>query len=114
MYDEILGRDCPLSVAQVDAIFDTLPGGPRGFCREWGYLHFAKAVLDAARPKWQPIETAPRDGSRVLLRFANGAVAVAYWGWGVYTNAEWLAPALPEPSNPIVYYDPCEWMPLCA
>lgn len=35
-------------------------------------------VLQSARQGWQPIETAPKDGTEILL-FSNGDVGVCYW-----------------------------------
>jgi len=35
-------------------------------------------LLDKERPKWQGIETAPRDGADVLV-YARGSYAVAHW-----------------------------------
>lgn len=33
---------------EIDAIFEAMPGGVQGFCRDYGYRQFARAVLDAA------------------------------------------------------------------
>ena len=33
---------------QIDAVFNTMPHGVSGFCKDWGYRHFAHAILDAA------------------------------------------------------------------
>lgn len=37
--------------------------------------------------EWQPIETAPKDGSKILSWFADGDYSIIYWGaydgsWG--------------------------------
>ena len=46
---------------------------------------------------WQPIETAPKDGSQYLLYFPNGDV------WGVYYDSEgtadWWPPGLNNARN---------------
>jgi hypothetical protein len=39
--------DDGLTDADIDDIFKSMPGGPEGFCKEWGYLQFARAVLSA-------------------------------------------------------------------
>ena len=32
----------------IDAVFDAMPGGAAGFCKDWGYRPFAHALLDAS------------------------------------------------------------------
>ncbi|MBP6708008.1 MAG: hypothetical protein KA223_02510 [Candidatus Accumulibacter sp.] len=32
---------------QIDAIFNAMPGGPAGFCKEWGPRQFARELLEA-------------------------------------------------------------------
>lgn len=54
---------------------------------------------------WQPIETAPLDGTRVLLfreEFAE-AMAVAWWNAG---TSDWI------PVNGVLFVGPTAWMPL--
>jgi hypothetical protein len=60
--------------------------------------------------EWQPIETAPKDGSNVLVIEAGNSVpVVAYWdndmdgGWWGYWQTEQLNP-----------HKPTHWMPLPA
>ena len=61
-------------------------------------------------PKWQPISTAPKDGTRILVFEAEegtaGTVRVSYWrddtiptGWtgGEHSPSHWLP--LPHPPN---------------
>jgi hypothetical protein len=66
----------------------------------------ARAALAAAEPQWQPIETAPRDGTLVLLARPNKSVIPAFWntssdisvmtaGGGGY---QWARCTLPMPS----------------
>lgn len=38
----------PLTEAQIDEVFDTMPGGADGFLKSWGYLKFAQAIADKA------------------------------------------------------------------
>lgn len=54
--------------------------------------------------KWQPIETAPRDGRRVLVCSEGRHMFVAfwdskYWGWRVSRDS-------------VVAADPTHWQPL--
>jgi len=57
---------------QIDTIFNAMPGGVHGFCREFGYQQFARAVLEAAsleieeeRERWRSIVSrAAADGNR--------------------------------------------------
>lgn len=55
---------------------------------------------------WQPIATAPKDGTAVLC-FQNGNMRVCAWsvsGWAFYQR---------QPGDPIVVMlDPTHWMPL--
>jgi hypothetical protein len=30
----------------IDDLFNTMPGGVQGFCREWGYRQFARQVIE--------------------------------------------------------------------
>lgn len=32
---------------QIDAVFSAMPGGAAGFLKDWGYRHFARALLKA-------------------------------------------------------------------
>lgn len=48
---------------------------------------------------WQPIETAPRDGTRVLLYAKGRGVEISFWGtWGCTGHSEWVG-MQEEPSH---------------
>lgn len=61
------------------------------------------AAIAALRQPWQPIETAPKDGTRVLLSTPTGKVAdgAFYQRYGVW-------------SWPYVMANPTHWMPMPA
>lgn len=41
--------------AQIDEIFNAMPGGPAGFMKSWGYRQFARQLLALrAMPAWEP------------------------------------------------------------
>jgi len=98
---------------------DPLPGDPRPTRGKWNIADEADAALAAleselveakAKLDWRPIETAPRDGTRVMLGWPGGGVR-----YGFYLNNTnwkgWRGPSmeLPFPSPP-----PTHWMPLPA
>ena len=73
--------------------------------------------------KWQPIETAPRDGTSVLLgggyyycEERNAEIrtaAAAAWHWvAVPENGAWLMAGLEGGYDWLCYRDPTHWMPL--
>lgn len=62
----------------------------------------ADAIL--APSAWQPIETAPKDGTRVSLCSHSGNVASGYWEH--YTTSWW--------DWPFSFEEPTRWMPLPA
>ena len=77
-------------------------------------------------PQWQPMETAPKDRSeknptypRILLRFDEGQMAVAYWDayyaeGGHGHEGRWLGWVEPCSGDVVeLHYDkPTHWMPL--
>ena len=71
---------------------------------------FDKAV-DA--PEWQPIETAPKDGTRVLIAFQSigqWVILSAYWNTreDVWTDDAVVSFGYEETAE----YEPTHWMPL--
>lgn len=42
----VVSTAAPLTDDQIEVIFNSMPGGPRGFCIEWGYIQFAKAIME--------------------------------------------------------------------
>ena len=75
--------------------------------------------------EWQPINTAPKDGTSVLLCQARGAdgepitgdawgifVQVAAW-WGEADDGEWIV-YCSLPREPEVHFRATHWMPLPA
>ncbi len=82
--------------------------------------------------EWQPMETAPKPSPepitdiasaqpppRILLRFADEAVSVAYWDWyyaeggrGYSDGFAWIEPCSGEPLNLHYSAPPDGWMPL--
>ncbi len=57
---------------------------------------------------WNPIETAPKDGTRILLYFESGDMAVAYR----CDNGEWWTFAGFPDSERMWNQHPSHWMPL--
>ena len=68
-----------------------------------------RALKEGAAPLWQPIETAPKDGTGVLLCCKREQmpplVISGYWDVG---SASWMATSHCE------LYPPSHWMPLPA
>jgi hypothetical protein len=54
---------------------------------------------------WQPMETAPKDGSLVML-FQDGQINVAYWRTDSKVGPVWCTP------DSHAMYKPTYWMPL--
>lgn len=81
-------------------------------CADAAEIEQLRAELAAARERearmqWQPIETAPRDGSSVLLLGRGGRHADGFWEAKAYAgNGCWVWP--------YVKCEPLHWMPLPA
>ncbi len=52
--------------------------------------------------EWQPIDTAPKDGTRILVVGADGYVTIAHWQETVWLDDSFDCPDCPE----------THWMPL--
>ena len=61
------------------------------------------AVMQLQRPGWQPIDTAPRDGTEILLWHPGQGKALAFWDSRQQWNYD---------GNPFVWYPPTHWHPL--
>ena len=78
------------------------------------YISQARAALSAIREPmsdWQPIETAPKDGRKMLLRFTGpfsdqmqDGVTVGRWLRGWWLDAIW--------ATSTAHRSPTHWMPL--
>ncbi len=53
---------------------------------EWPVDVLARAAIAAAEPRWQPVETAPKDGRRFLV--SDGAAVATVW-WSAEAD-EWI------------------------
>ena len=98
----------------VDATHEMLMAGYR---MELNYADRAEmydAMIAAAPSGWQPIETAPRDGTNVLLVNRKGNMATGLWMSGPIGTG-WV---LRGGSAPNVFFNehhgPTHWMPLPA
>ena len=70
--------------------------------------HAAQAERDAWGWTWQPIETAPTDGTRILLRGRDGKIADGHYGQpDGYANPKQFV-------WPYIHANPTHWRPLPA
>lgn len=59
---------------------------------------------------WQPISTAPRDGTAVLIAEADGNVTACYWSTSVWADGgAWISELS---RSDTVHYHPTHWMPI--
>ena len=70
----------------------------------------AMAAPKQAEPAWQPIESAPKGGSEILLGHANGDCIVGYWGHA--RNSFIRDYAWCDGSTDLAVTWPTHWMPL--
>ena len=59
---------------------------------------------------WKPIETAPRDGTQILVEDLSVACIVAWWS-SMHSAFVWIHPDLCQ-SEGTAYLNPTHWMPL--
>ena len=77
---------------------------------EWVKFGDAQAAIAAALPQWQPIETAPKDGSRLLVS-EGGAVQIVAWR-ALHSGRENWGPDDGESVYCDGAFKPSHWMPL--
>lgn len=65
-----------------------------------------RIIKRLAAPQWQPIETAPKDGSEILLCSKKGRIANGVWMTATDRVGAWLWP--------YIKVEPTHWMPLPA
>jgi len=98
---------------EIDAIFDAQYEEYGQVCDRLDFRMFARAVLAAekakAEPVWQPIETAPKDGTRIIV--TNESV--------VWTDVKWVVRPRAGERWEHSYlgalgWEPTRWMPTPA
>jgi hypothetical protein len=68
-----------------------------------------KATADTQTATWQPIETAPKDGERIMLAdVSDGYVSSGFYDQSVW-NHGWVTACDRSDADTI---DPTHWMPL--
>lgn len=105
-----------------------------GMEEEGDPVEATRALLREAPAGWRPIETAPKGGGaemrtdprwvdppKILIRFGDEAVSVAYWDWyyaegghGCTTGFAWVEPCSGETLDLHYTTPPDGWMPLPA
>jgi hypothetical protein len=73
---------------------------------------YALAAVEAARPKWLPIETAPKDGT-LLLVVNDSRIAMAH---RITSDLVWyqFVSGVPMLFHPVLAFEPTHWQPLPA
>lgn len=76
-----------------------------------GIIAIARAILaERERHQWQPIDTAPKDGLKILVWSEGHPVEVAYWEPGFFSHTGWtiyqIRTDVDEP------FPPTHWCPL--
>ena len=92
------------------------PSGPPSFSYDvvWKQLPVSIALVPSAAPGWQPIETAPKDGTRLILGFA---LAESSWvGEGYYHvgDCNWYEANTDPTDSWSDSCSPTHWRPLPA
>jgi hypothetical protein len=83
------------------------------------FATLAYAAGQASKSEWQPIETAPKDGTRILAVIPGFAVSIAWW---FHDAQKWMttdAEDYPDDESwnytvANTEYQPTHWMPLPA
>lgn len=71
-----------------------------------------RALASAEAAMWRPIETAPKDGTQLLLVSEDGVQVVGYWGKHNHVPLYgWLRP-VELYGEEVDGLDPTHWMPL--
>lgn len=79
-------------------------------------LQLAFRLISEAMPKWQPIETAPKDGTKIIGRDDRGRVSDTWWGdtsdihhviFGKFKQSEWWRKDIGDE-----WFDPVEFIPM--
>src|SRR5690606_36923841 len=103
-----------MAIAAAKALDDITVDDPKAAA--WDAMRAYRAMLSAAPTPpvddgWQPIETAPRDGTDVLL-WDGEEIFVGYW-----SDSIWVSPGAwvkEEHRSDTVTYLPTHWQPLPA
>lgn len=73
----LVGTDDPEALREMNSLMSVIPMGPDEGERA-GILAAVRFLIDTQRD-WQPIATAPRGGTWVIARVADGRTYVVHW-----------------------------------
>ena len=59
--------------------------------------------------QWQPIETAPKDGTEIIVFEKGGVICTAYWESGYFGHSGWTHH---QSRSDVDAVNPSHWMPL--